>query len=197
MSDIPAYQALRECDPDFYDSLIITYKQLVGLDFTDKQVNDALRAKQAKFMERRLTGASDEAIIAYARLIVDQLDELRLDGTEPCLSLLIPQSSPDKTSPIFSEITKGRELDTLDLTLRTYDADRQIPAERDVWPELGPIFEKLFEEFGADNVAAMENSYDPSVDRGLVCIVTRALYAAILELPQGNAANALRWLLST
>ncbi|MDH3578166.1 MAG: AAA family ATPase [Gammaproteobacteria bacterium] len=197
LSSIPAYQTLRQYDPAFYDGLIVTYKQLVGLDFTDKQVNDALRAKQAKLMERLLPGASDEAIIAYARLIVDQLDELRLDGTEPCLSLLIPQCSPDNTSPVYSEVTKGRELDTLDVTLRTYDADRRLPAEKEVWPDLGPIFEELFDEFGADNVAAMENSFNPGVDRGLVCNVTRALYSGILDLPKRKAANALRWLLST
>ncbi len=197
LSDIPAYQTLREYDPAFYDGLIVTYKQLVGQDLTDKQVSDALRAKQAKLMERLLPGASDEAIIAYAQLIVDQLDELRLDGIEPCLSLLIPQAGPHNTSTVYSEITKGRELDTLDVTLRTYHADRQLPAEKDVWPDLGPIFEELFDEFGADNVAAMENSYDPGVDRGLVCNVTRALYSGILKLPERSAANALRWLLST
>jgi len=196
--DIRAYQTLRECDPTFYDDLIITYKKLAGQDLTDKQVDDALRAKQAKLIEQRLPRASDDAIIAYARLIVDQLDEFQLDGTEPCLTLLVPQSSPDNdTSPIYSETTKGRELDTLDITLRTYDADRRLPAEEDVWPDLGPIFAGLFDAFGADNVAAMENSYDPSIDRILVCNVTRALYSGILDFPKRNAANALRWLLST
>ena len=86
LSNIPAYQTLRQYDPAFYDGLIRTYKQLVGQDLTDKQVNDALRAKQAKLMEQLLPGVSGEAIIAYARLIVDQLDELRLDGIEPCLT---------------------------------------------------------------------------------------------------------------
>jgi len=198
LSNVPAYQTLREYDPAFYDGLIITYKKLVGQDLTDKQVNDALRAEQAELMERLLPRAADDAIIAYARLIVDQLDELQLDGTEPCLTLLIPQSSPDNDiSPIYSERSKGRELDTLDITLRTHDVDRQIPAEKDVWPDLGPIFAELFEAFGADNVAAMENSYDPSVDRVLVCNVSRALYSGILNLPKRKAANALRWLLST
>ena len=198
LSNVPAYQTLREYDPAFYDGLIITYKKLVGQDLTDKQVNDALRAEQAELMERLLPRAADDAIIAYARLIVDQLDELQLDGTEPCLTLLIPQSSPDNDIlPIYSERSKGRELDTLDITLRTHDVDRQIPAEKDVWPDLGPIFAELFEAFGADNVAAMENSYDPSVDRVLVCNVSRALYSGILNLPKRKAANALRWLLST
>jgi chromosome segregation ATPase len=193
--NVRAYQTLQEYDPAFYVSLITTYKKLAARNLTDKQINDALRAEQAKLMERLLPRASDDAIIAYARLIVDQLDELQHDGIEPCLTLLIPESSPDiDTSPIYSESTKERELDTLDITLRSYDADRRLPAENDVWPDLGPIFDELFAAFGADNVAALENSYDPSIDRELVCGVSRALYSGILNYPKRNAANALRWL---
>ncbi|MEE8575878.1 MAG: hypothetical protein V3T31_01365, partial [candidate division Zixibacteria bacterium] len=196
--DVRAYQTLQEYDPAFYVSLITTYKKLVAQDLTDNQINDALRAEQAKLMERLLPRASDDAIITYARLIVDQLDELQHDGIEPCLTLLIPESDPDiDTLLIYSKSTKERELDTLDITLRSYDADRQPPAEGDVWPDLEPIFDELFEAFGADNVAALENSYDPSIDRDLVCNVSRALYSGILNLPKRNAANALRWLFST
>jgi general secretion pathway protein A len=198
MRNVRAYQTLQEYDPAFYVSLITTYKKLVAQDLTDNQINDALRAEQAKLMERLLPRASDDAIITYARLIVDQLDELQHDGIEPCLTLLIPESDPDiDTLLIYSESTKERELDTLDITLRSYDADRQPSAEGDVWPDLGPIFDELFEAFGADNVAALENSYDPSIDRDLVCNVSRALYSGILKLPKRNAANALRWLFST
>ena len=196
--NVRAYQTLQEYDPTFYVSLITTYKKLFARNLTGKQIDDALRAEQAKLMERLLPRASDDAIIAYARLVVDQLDELQHDGIEPCLTLLIPESSPDiDTSPIYSESTKERELDTLDITLRSYDADRRLPAEKDVWPDLGPIFDELFAAFGADNVAALENSYDPSIDRDLVCGVSRALYSGILNHPKRNAANALRWLFST
>jgi hypothetical protein len=196
--NVPAYQTLRKFDPAFYVSLLTTYKKLVAQNLTDKQINDALRAEQAELMDRLLPRASDDAIIAYARLIVDQLDELQHDGIEPCLTLLIPESNPDiDASPIYSESTKERELDTLDITLRSYDADRPLPAESDVWPDLEPIFDDLFTEFGAENVAALENSYDQNVDRDLVCGVSRALYSGILNLPKRNAANALRWLCST
>jgi hypothetical protein len=195
---VPAFKTLREYDPVFYDGLISTYKKLVGQDLTDKQVSDALRFEQVELMEKLLPRASDDAIIAYGRLIVDQLDELQLDGTEPCLTLMVPQSNPNSdTSPIYSEHTKERELDALDITLRTYDAERQSPAEEDVWPDLGPVFSGLIDAFGSENVAALQNSYDPNIDRVLVCNVSRALYSGILNFPKRNAANALRWLLST
>ena len=197
IENVHAYQTLRRYDPDFYDDLITTYKRLVGQDLTEKQVNDALRAKQAKLIERLLPRAADDAIITYARLMIDQLEEFQLNGTEPCLTLLLPQSNPDDCTPlIYSESTKGRELDTLDITLRTYRADKPLPTESDVWPDLGPIFAELFEEFGADNVAELQNSYDPTVDRALVCDVSKALYSGILTLPKRKAANTLRWLLS-
>jgi type II secretory pathway predicted ATPase ExeA len=197
IESVHAYQTLRRYDPAFYDDLITTYKRLVGQDLTEKQVNDALRAKQAKLIERLLPRAADDAIITYARLMIDQLEEFQVNGTEPCLTLLLPQSNPDDcTPPIYSESTKGRELDTLDITLRTYRADKPLPTEPDVWPDLGPIFAELFEEFGADNVAKLQNSYDPNVDRALVCNVSKALYSGILTLPKRKAANTLRWLLS-
>jgi general secretion pathway protein A len=197
IANVRAYQALRQYQPDSYDDLVTTYTTLIGQDRTNKQVSDALRAKQAKIAERLLPKTSDEAIIAYARLIINQLDEFQLEGCEPCLTALIPQSGPDNdVSPIYSESTKDRELDTLDMALRTYDADKPLPTGPDVWPDLQPIFEKLFKAFGVDNVAALQNSYDPSVDRALVCIVGKALYSMILQLPKPNAANALRWLLS-
>ena len=186
----------RSCDPVFFDGLVNTYMEAVGQDLSDKQINDTLRAEQAVLMGRLLPRASDDAIISYANLIVDQLDEFQLYGTEPCLTLLVPPSNPDNdTSPIYSEKTRERELETLDIILSTYNADKPLPAQQDIWPDLEPKFVELFDAFGADNVAAMESSYDPSIDRILVCNVSRALYSGVLSLPKRKAVNALRWLL--
>ncbi len=194
----PAYQMLRKYDPGSYDRLISRYEQLAGGELTEKQVRDALRSEQAELMQRLLPKASDDAILAYAGLIVAQLDEFQLDGAEPCLTLLVPPSDPcGDELPVYSEKTREDELDVLDITLRTYSANRPVPAEKEVWPDLEPIFGGLFRAFGADNVAAMQNSYDPDIDRILVCNVSRALYSGILNLPKADAAKALRWLIST
>jgi type II secretory pathway predicted ATPase ExeA len=198
ISEIHAYQKLREHDPIVFDGLVHTYRTAAGQGLSDKQINDTLRAKHAVLMGRLLPRASDDAIISYANLIVDQLDEFQLDGIEPCLTLLVPPSDPEHdASPVYSEKSKERELETLDMILRTYNADRRLPTQADVWPDLEPKFAELFDAFGADNVAAMENSYDPSIDRVLVCNVSRALYSGVLSLPKRRAAKALRWLLSS
>ena len=155
------------------------------------------RTKQAKLIEKLLPKASDEAIFAYARSIVDQLSEFHRDGTEPCFTLLVPKSDPNiNAPPIYSDKTKENELETLDLTLRTYDANRPVPTEEEVWPDLEPIFEELFEAYGEDNVSAVQDAYDPGIDRLLTCEITKTLYSEILDLSTPKAVQALRWILS-
>jgi len=197
LRQVPAYRALLDHDPAFYESLIARYKVLIGMDYTDKQVNDDLRAKQARLIEKLLPKASDEAIISYARLIVDQLSEFHRDGIEPCFTLLVPKSDPNNNAPpIYSDSSKEKELETLDITLRTYDAQRPIPTEDEVWPDLEPIFNALFDAYGEDSVAAIQDAYDPGIDRLLTSEITRTLYAEILGLSKPKAVKALRWILS-
>jgi hypothetical protein len=196
LAQIPAYRLFKERDPGFYDGWLKEYQLLVGRGLSDKQLNDVLRSSQARWLERKLARASDQANIDYARLLVDQLDELMRDGVEPCLTLLVPQAKPARgVVPDYSRRTVERELDLLNMVLTTYDPRRSPPKENDVWPDLEPIFGELFETFGADNVAAIENSFDPGMDRSLLCEVSKTLFLRILALPEANAAEAVRWLL--
>jgi len=82
------------------------------------------------------------------------------------------------------------------MTLKSYDADRQIPAEEDVWVYLGPIFDKLFEEFGEDNVSALYDPEAPEIDDAMTCFISKTLYSEILKLSEDEAANVMRWMLS-
>ncbi|MBT8106278.1 MAG: AAA family ATPase [Woeseiaceae bacterium] len=196
-----AYRTLRKYDPAFYFSLIATYKRLIGLGHTDKQVNDALRAEQAELIEKLLPKASGNAIIAYAQLVVAQLDKFKLDGTEPCFTLLIPQTHRGiHALPVFSESTREFELAVLDTTLKTYNDELQVPSEEDVWTDLEPVFLKLFKAYGQDNVSAVTSSDDPgtdrAIDRELLCDINLSLYSGILKLPKPSAVNAFRWILS-
>ena len=197
ISDVRAYQTLQAYDPKSYERLIDTYKKLIGLDYSEEQVINALRAKLATLIEKQLPRSSDAALIGYGQVVVDQLDEYLVDGTEPCFGLLVPNARSGNTAfAKYSTRTKDRELDTLDTTLRTYDADRKLPKEKDVWPDLEPIFARLIEEYGESNVMAIETPHDSSVDRALTCTIVKSLYSEILALPESKAANVLRWILS-
>ena len=195
--DAQVYRTLRICDPDSYARLNKKYATLARQDLPKKKLRVEMRIAQAKLMEERLAKASDSAIVAYAGLVVHQLSEYIVDGKEPCLSLLVPKGDPaDLPKAKYSSTSVDLEFDALDTVLRTYSADRLLPEEDDAWPNLEPVFAELLEEFGAENVAAIENSYDPNVDRREVCKVSKALYTGILKLPREAAANAIRWMLT-
>jgi hypothetical protein len=66
-----------------------------------------------------------------------------------------------------------------------------------VWPDLEPIFAELFDRFGAEKVAAIENSFDPAMDRSVLCNVSKTLFLRILALPEARAAAALRWMVAS
>ena len=197
IESVPAYQTLKEYEPAAYNCLITTYEQMIGQDYSEQQIKDALRVQQAELLEQRLPRAADEAVINYIRLIVNQLGEFHLLGADLCFKMMVPQNGRgNDVSPVISERTREREFAALDMTLRTYDAQRQIPTEEDVWPDIEPIFEKLFEAFGEDTVSALYDPLAPNIDKVMACNISRSLYSEILKLSENNAVNAMRWILS-
>jgi hypothetical protein len=111
--------------------------------------------------------------------------------------MLVPQTGGrNDGSPVISEKTREREYAALGMTLRSYDADRAIPTEEDVWPDLEPIFIMLSEAYGEDYVSALFDPAAPHVDKVMTCDITRFLYSEILKLPEDKAVNAFRWILT-
>ena len=194
--NIPAYQTLSKYDPATYNGLITTYEHMERQGYSEQRIEVALRVMQAELIERRLPKASDKALINYARLIADQLRRFKLHGDDLCFRMLVPQNSNgDDVSPHTCELTREREFALLELVLRTYDAGSDIPTEEDIWPDLEPIFIKLFDDFGEADVSAHFDVGTPVSDQEKTCAISVSLYYEILKLRKKNAANVLRWIL--
>jgi uncharacterized coiled-coil protein SlyX len=196
--DVPAYQALRDYDPQIYDGFITKHKKLIKKGYSEKQAGDVLRASQADLIEQMLPKAGDDAVWNYATAIVDQLNYFLLEGAQPCFKLMAPQSeSHRKSIPKFTDKTKEREYEVLEQTLRSYDPHRRPPQDDEVWSQFEPILVELIKVFGEENVMALQTSSDAAkLDQSVVCNISRALYTRILKLPRATAANILRWLVS-
>ncbi len=193
---IPAYQTLNKYDQATFNGLITTYEHMERQGYSEGQIEFALRVMQAELIERRLPKASDKALINYARLIVEQLRRFKLQGDGLCFRMLVPQTSnSDGISRDTFEFTRDREFALLELVLRTYDTKSSIPTEEDVWPDLEPIFFKLFDAYSEVDVSAHFDDGTPVSDQGLTCDISMSLYSEILKLRQKNAANVLRWIL--
>jgi hypothetical protein len=190
-------QTVLECEPAVYDELIGTCERMIRQGHRDQPISTALRLRLAELLEQRLPRASAEAVITYIRLVLDQLDEYQLGGADPTFRMMIPQTGGShQPSPVISDKTREREMSALDMTLRSYDAGRQLPAEEDTWADLEPIFAKLFEAYGEHKVSTLYDPDAPNLDKCTTYDISRSLYSEILKLPQENAANVMRWLLT-
>jgi hypothetical protein len=110
--------------------------------------------------------------------------------------MLVPRTSNgDDISLYTREITRDREFALLELVLRTYETENSVPTEEDVWPDLEPIFFKLFDAYSEADVSAHFDDGTPVSDQELTCDISMSLYSEILKLRQKNAANVLRWIL--
>ncbi len=171
---------------------------MIRQGYVPQQIKDALRVQQAELIEQKLPRASDEAVITYIRLVEHQLSEFQLNGANLCFRMMIPKTGGNEmdVSPVISEKTREREFSILNMTLKSYDAGRTIPSEKDVWAYLGPIFGKLFEEFGEDNVSSLYDSDAREIDDAMTCFISKTLYSEILKLSEDEAVNVMRWMLS-
>ena len=194
---IRAYRAFEKHHPTLFESMLARCNELIEQGHSRKQVDDVVRAVQAELIGQLLPQASDEAIIVYGRLVVDQLDEFQLGAIEPCFRLLVPQTEESSDAlPVFSERTRKRELATLDITLTSYDPGRAVPSEASVWPELGPIIKKLSKTYGEDKLGALQERLAPGMDKAELYELSKALYSEVLELEEASASKALRWILA-
>lgn len=193
----PACQTLEEFDRATYNCLFTTCEHMFKQNYSELQIADALRVQQAELIERRVPKASNKAVLGYARLIVDQLREFKMHGAGLCFGMRVPQvSGGHDGSPAISQKTREREHALLELTLRTYKADTELPTEDAVWPDIDPIFLELFEAYGEANVSAHFDDNAPNADKEMTSSISMSLYQKILKLPKVNAVNALRWILS-
>lgn len=196
LRDTPAFQSIRQYEPDTYASLEASFVEAARRGDGQQKTIDMAREKISSIVIKRLPKASDEAVLKYMDVLVEQLSELQNQGNGLCFKYLFPQieGGIDASSAFSGELLK-RDLEALDLTIRTYDDSRGIPTEAEVVPFLQPLYAGLYETYG-DEVAVLANPAGENVDKEKLCDITKTLYSRILELEQGQSVKVLRWMLA-
>ena len=157
---------------------------------------DPFSCQISTVVSKKLPRASDQAIIIYVRVIVDEMDELQKQGGNLCYRLLFPQAEGGVNARlVFSSEVQKRDLKALDMTIKSYEANWAMPSEKEIIPFLEPIYVELFEMYG-DDVLILENPLEKNVDRDKVCSIAKTLYSKILALKQEQAVGVLRWMFS-
>ena len=195
-SGIPAFDSIKKYEPDTYKELVASLTEANRQGGSEQQAIDIVRSQISSIVTKRLPKASDTAIINYIGVLIEEMNELQNQGGDLCFRLLFPQAGGGVDgSKVFSKEVQKRDLEALDLTIKSYDANRPIPSEEEAMAILEPIYINLFNVYGND-VLALENPGANNVDKSKVCNITKALYSNILELESDKSVSVLRWMFS-
>jgi len=194
--DVPAFKSIQKYEPVIYqemvNSLVEGKKQ--GLD--EQQMIDVVRTKVATLVEKRIPHASDESLIGYVAIMVEEMRELQAKRDGSCFKFLFPAVAGGiNPSKIISKQLLAKDLAALDEVIKTSNTPRAIPQQVDIIPLIEPTFKVLYETYG-DDISLLENPGAAGIDQEKICIISTDLYSQILQLSKADASRTLRWMFS-
>ncbi len=189
----PLYSAIAEHEPDVYQQIAAAVKEGFLHGETLADVRGRTTPIIQELSRKRLPFASDEAVVTFARVMVDEIDTLNRADPEKCREYLFPRDGD--SGDVRAELGNGllqREMMAMDDVIRTAASGQWKPPSED---EIAPIRSRLVSRFAltwpADDVEQLQH-LDRGGDAARVCRVCYRLYAAVTALPRHEAGAMLR-----
>lgn len=195
---IPVYQAIKQYDPTTYAKVVNELKIGLKKGESESELIGRTRGYIASLVESRLPWASDDAVVSYVGVMIDEIAELNSKSPNLCYQFLFPQYFGHLNGrKYFSPETQQADLSAFADVIRTSAENAQpVPEESEVLPDLETVMVEFYNSYGEDALL-LDNPLTPGIDRGKVCDAVAALYRHILELPESESARILRYMLSS
>ena len=195
--EIPAFVAIKKYDSKTFYSLLGELKQGLKDGKSEIELIAIIRGQMTAIVASRLPTASDEAVVAYIKVMITELHELNQAGGDLCYRYLFPTAAtPFDPRQNLSKETQQADLAALADVIRTSATDPQPkPPEDLVAPKLQPIVAELNGQYGSD-LQMLQNPAAPGVDKTKICAISTSLYEKILRLPASDSGKVLRYMMS-
>jgi hypothetical protein len=198
LRELPFYRDLAEVDPQTYQKIRVVASDSVrkgdGADVIASRMVPIVAGTVPKYVGT----ASDESVVAYIDVIVQQIEALHKSHSDACYYLLFPREQGAMPGVISSldQKTRDESLDTLGRIVHSaVHTPQPLPDARKAEALLVPVMDQLRGEFGNDLMLFQQKPTD-SIGRQKVCAITVFLYKNVEALPQRDASLLLRYLLS-
>jgi hypothetical protein len=213
LMSVPAFQQIARWEPVTYKKMKDAAVASTRRGESPAQVQGAVRGVLAGVLKQYIPVASDEALIEYMRVMIDEIEQMTAKDPEVSYAMLFNNRVNVDVTKYIDETLQKRDMSALSEIIRTgvrkdagYQNDQN--AER--------VFVQVMEQFiadfgpdgrlpftmgrreappGTDMVEAMAIATAP-VDKKKTCEMTVAFYRRILELRSDRAAQVLRMMLS-
>ncbi|ORM74333.1 hypothetical protein HA48_04430 [Pantoea wallisii] len=196
LSQAPGYRVLKMQEPALWQLLNRELLHKLGEGVPADQALGDMRGWLMDLVNQRMTHASDEAVIHYIRVSVQEMQALQQQDPQRCFRFLYPQVSGGvNLQQVLSPELNQQDGQALEQLLQASTGPElpvdQAMAQRD----LQHVVETLYSKWG-DKLQQLNMPADTAVDRSAMCAMSIDLYSGILALPDKHAANLLRKMVS-
>ena len=187
---IELFALLAERSPKDFDSLMVVAWGKMQQGATDAEVTTAARAQLTAVLPRFLPLASDETLVAYQALMLEQLEALRERDVSACVEMAFPSGRPmNVVGNLPPELTK-REIILMTTMLREADAARGIkPSQKAV----ERVAQRAAAGMSQEQLAVFSDEgarqRSPPV---LACNAAINFFAGLNRIPAAERGSALR-----
>lgn len=192
VAESPFLAAIREKDPEVF----VRYQQLIesALARGASPAEASIQAKQLimNTMLRRLPNASNDAVNAYIKVLIDAIDELNAVSAPACAGFLFPGMTSTNPSSYLPEAISDRIQEVSAMVILQQETNRAFVGDSVVEQYLREIDVRMSERYGY-GLAELEPPANAS-DYAKTCTVFSHFYREILKEESKISAAIMRYL---
>ncbi|WP_312242263.1 hypothetical protein [Pantoea sp.] len=192
LNDTPGYRILKTQEPALWRLLQQELAHRLREGEKPPVALGEMRGMLADVVNQRLVRASDASVVHYIAVSVREMQALQRQDPQLCFRFLFPHVSGGVN--LASQLSPQLNLQDADameqLLLDSTGAERTVDmaeARRTLQLLVAPLYAKWGDKLKQLNMPA-----DAAPDRAAMCAMSIDLYSAILALPEAQAANLLR-----
>lgn len=192
LAALPGYRILKQQEPALWPVLEQAFLHSVARGESVPVAAGQLRGMLADVVNQRVGRASDQAVIDYITVSVEEMQALDKISAEDCFRFLYPQVNGGvNLVQLLPPALNARDAQAMEQLLLT-SAGPDKPLDRKMASDtLKQVVSTLYTRWG-NQLKQLNQPGDTSSDHQTLCAMTIDLYQTILKLPVAQSANLLR-----
>jgi GYF domain 2 len=190
------FAALKEHEPAVYRRIVAEVQNGIKAGRHQAELSETLLPLVDSVYRDKLPNASDQALLRFTDLFIEQMRALHEADPILCYEYLYRpgDQSRAKSNKSFSKELKDKEMAVMAEVIRSSSTHSQaaLPKQQ-VREPLTSVLDDLTERYGGD-VALLGKPIEGKSDPAKMCVMTQALYQKIRQLPEDKSAMVLRFM---
>lgn len=194
LKTVDAFAAFAERFPDDFEKMLDVAWARVEKGATDAEITSVARTYLLPSLYKVLPQASNETLVAYAALMLDEVTALNRISTAACSEMVFPTGNGLNAAAFLPNSLAQRELRLLATAMREADPARALKPTQKM---LEAVAVKSLAGMPQDQVSAFVDPKRRSQNPDLTCQAAASFFRNINALPASDQAYSVRVLFAS